>query len=91
MEKTLVQMGDRLAKAREELHIVEEQLLFQIDVAQEAHTRALLSETPLADREYRMARDDLQRLEAERTRLHRRIAEIRDEQNRLLDRMLGYA
>jgi hypothetical protein len=88
VERTLVQVGDRLARAREELRIVEEQLLFQIDVAEEAHTRALMSETPLADREYRMARDDLHRLESERSRLHLQISEIRDEQNKLLDRML---
>ena len=91
VEKTLAQIGDRLARMREELSIVEEQLLFQIDVADEAHVRALLSETPLADREYRMARDDLHRLEVERKRLHGQIADIRSEQNRLLDQMLDSA
>lgn len=89
VEKTLVHVGDRLSRAREELRIVEEQLLFQIDVVDQARTRMLLSETPLADREFRMARDDLDRIEAQRSRLQDEISEMRDEQDRLLDRMSG--
>jgi hypothetical protein len=67
---------------------VEEQLLFQTDVLEDAKTRMLVAETPLADREYRIARDDLRRMEAERARVQASIAELQAEQDRLLDRML---
>jgi hypothetical protein len=87
--KSLTQVGERLTRAREELHIVEEQLLFQMDVLEDARTRMLVSETPLADREFRTARDDYERLEAERDRLQAGIEEMQREQDELLDRMLG--
>ena len=89
IQKSLHQLGDRLSKAREDLRIVEEQLLFQMDVLEEAKTRMLVSETPLADREFREARDDHERLVKERERVTREIAELQLEQDRLLDRMLG--
>ncbi len=89
IEKILSQIGDRLNKAQEELRIAEEQLLFQMDVVEEAKTRMLVSETPIADREYRIARDDHERLQRQRDDITREIAELRKEQDRLLDRMLG--
>ena len=89
IQKVLSQIGDRIAKAQEELRIAEEQLLFQMDVVEETKTRMLVSETPLADREYRIARDDYERLQKSREEITREIAELRKEQDRLLDRMLG--
>ncbi len=89
IQKTLSELNDRLSKARDERRIVEEQLLFQMDVLEEAKTRMLVSETPLADRDYRIARDDHDRLEKERARVTNEIAELQAEQDRLLDRMLG--
>ncbi|HEV2754584.1 MAG TPA: hypothetical protein VG318_02250 [Actinomycetota bacterium] len=89
IQKILSQVGARLAKAQEELRIAEEQLLFQMDVVEEAKTRMLVSETPIADREYRIARDDHERLQRQRDEITREIAELRQEQDRLLDRMLG--
>ncbi len=67
---------------------MEEQLLFQLDVVEEARTRMLVSETPLADRAYRVARDDYERLRSERERYFAEIDDIRREQDRLLDRLL---
>jgi hypothetical protein len=89
IEKNLSDLGDRLDKAREDLRIVEEQLLYQMDVLEEAKTRMLVSETPLADREYQIARDDYERLAAQRKEIMALVAELRTEQDRLLDRMLG--
>ena len=89
IQKVLSQIGDRLTKAQEELRIAEEQLLFQMDVVEDAKTRMLVSETPLADREYRIARDDYERLQRGREEITLEIAELRKEQDRLLDRMLG--
>ena len=89
IHKSLTEIGDRLARARDDLRIVEEQLLLQTDVLEEANTRMLVSETPLADREYRIARDDQQKLVAQRVRAESEIAELQREQDKLLDRMLG--
>ena len=83
--KAFAQIGDRLAKLREELRIVEEQLFFQIDVLEEASTRMVVSETPLAEREHRIARDDHARLERERDKIAGEIEELKREQDRLLD------
>jgi cell division protein FtsB len=47
----------------------------------------LVAETPLAERDFRVARDDYERLDRERTRLQAEIADLRREQDRLLDRM----
>jgi hypothetical protein len=89
IHRTLTDLGDSLTKAREDLRIIEEQLLYQTDVVEEAKTRMLVSETPVADREFRIARDDYERLVRQRERAHEVIAELRSEQDRLLDRMLG--
>ncbi len=89
IEKNLAELGDRLSRAREDLRIVEEQVAFQSDVLEEAKTRMLVSETPLADQEYRVARDDHRRLLRERDRVLSQIVELQREQDRLLDLMLG--
>ena len=89
LEKTLAQIRDRVAKAREELRIVEEQLVFQADVMEEAKVRMLVAETPLAEREFRVARDDYERLRRQRDEAREQVAELQSEQDRLLDRMLG--
>jgi hypothetical protein len=88
LEKNLAQLNHRIGKARDDLHIVEEQLLFQMDVVEDAKTRMLVSETPLSERDHREARDDLQRLVRQREHVLADIAELQREQDRLLDRML---
>lgn len=89
IERSLAEIGDRLNKARNDLRIVEEQLLFQMDVVEETKTRMLVAETPIADREYRIARDDYDRMVRQREEVNREIAELQREQDRFLDRMLG--
>lgn len=89
IEKSLSGLRNQLEGLLNERRIVEEQILFQMDVAEEAKTRMLIAETPLADRDYRIARDDLDRMHRERDDLSARIVAIRRDQDRLLDRMLG--
>jgi len=89
IQKSLAEIAGRLTKARAELHIVEEQLLYQTDVLEDAKTRMLVSETPLADRVFRDARDDHENLKRQRDRAQAEIADLQAEQDRLLDRMLG--
>ncbi len=89
LHKNLSQVRERLNKAREELRIAEEQLLFQMDVLEEAKTRALVAETPLADRDYQDARRDYDLADKARGVVQDEIKELEAEQDRLLDRMLG--
>ena len=89
IERSLNELRERLSRARDDLRIIEEQLLYQMDVLEEAKTRMLVSETPLADREHRIARDDYENLMRARARAETAIAELQQEQDRLLDRMLG--
>ena len=89
IEASLSELGGLLVRAREDLRILDEQIAFQSEVVEDAKTRMLVSETPLADREFRIARDDLRRMESERDKVRRSISELRAEQDRLLDRMLG--
>ncbi len=89
IEEHLAEINARLDKERDELRIIEEQVVFQMDVVEEAKTRMLVSETPLADREYRVARDDYERMVKQREVISADIAELQREQDKLLDRMLG--
>ena len=51
LERRLSEISERLKRMRGELAVVDEQLAFFADAADEARLRALVSETPLADRE----------------------------------------
>ena len=88
IQRSLAEIGDRLTRAKNDLRIIEEQIVFQNDVVDDLKTRMLVSETPLADREYRIARDDLDRMVRSRDETTAEIAELHREQDRLLDRML---
>ena len=87
IQKSLSEVGEQLNKARDELRIVEEQLLFQMDVEEETKTRALVAETPLADREHQEAQRDLERIRRSRDEVTAKIAELQAEQDRLLDKL----
>jgi hypothetical protein len=89
LEQRLANLGERLGRARRDLQISEEQLAFQTDVADEAQTRMLVAETPLADREAREAREDLTRLRRQRDDARSVVEELVREQDRLLERLSG--
>jgi len=89
LTERLAALSAEIAEEQTQLRILDEQLTFQAEVADDARIRALVSETPLADRESRTAADDLQRLERSRSESLRRVAELRAEQDALLERMLA--
>ena len=51
VERRLLEVHARLVRARQELAVAEEQLDVFLETADEARIRALVSETPLADRD----------------------------------------
>ena len=85
----LTALRAEIAGARTAVRILEEQLAFQAGVAEDAQIRALVSETPIADRDYRIARDDLERLRRSRDDEMRRLRVLEAECDALLDRLAG--
>ena len=81
-------LAARLARAQQELQVAREQVAFQSGVADDAQVRMVVAGTPLADREYREARDDLERLRRHEERTRALIAELAEERDRLLERLL---
>lgn len=87
LERRLTETREEIARLREALRVLDEQVAFQRDVAAEAVTRAVVASTPLADRDRREAERDLHRLERERDDTSARVAALAEEQDHLLDRL----
>lgn len=87
LQRRLTEVRDEFARLRESLRILDEQVAFQQGVADEAETRAVVAETPLADREHREAQGDLARLKQQREEAAKAIAALAAEQDDLLERL----
>ncbi len=72
---------------REELRIAEEQLLHFSEDADDARLRSLVSETPLADQEYREAEKTSVAMQRHRGELLEQLNSLEAEQDDLLDRL----
>ena len=88
MRERLVHVHDRLRWARANLRILEEQVSYLAELADDAETRKLVAQTPLADREWRDARTDLDRHARLLEEGRREIDEYTRERDRLLDRLV---
>ena len=88
LERKLSQVGERLRRARDELAVVEEQLAFFADAADDARVRALVSETPLSDREHHDAQKHADAMARSRADLVSSIRELERTRDDLLDRLL---
>ena len=87
VRKRLVDLGAEVARERETLRILDEQVAYQREVADDLGTRAVVAGTPLADRERRDAQEDLRRLERAYGEAKDRVRELLEEQDRLLERL----
>ncbi len=76
------------ATLQTEIGILEEQIAFQTEIADDARIRALVSETPIADRDAQVASGDLARIMRSRTDALKRLEQLRADQDGLLERML---
>ena len=88
MRERLTRIQEHLKRVRASERVLDEQVHYLDEVAAEAETRRLVARTPLADREWREARTDLDRhaelLEEERRKEEGLLAE----RDRLLERLL---
>jgi hypothetical protein len=88
VERRLIEVSKRLKRARQDLAVLEEQLSVLKDAAEDARLRALVSETPLANKEYQQAQRHADAMERSRTSLVVTLAELRQAQDELLDRLV---
>lgn len=88
IQAQLDELAARLGRAQQELEVASEQVAFQSGVVDEAQVRRVVAGTPLADREYREAWEDLERLKRYYEQVRESIAELNAERDRLLDRLL---
>lgn len=87
-ERRLVQVNARLKAARQEVGVVDEQLAALAETAEDARVRALVSETPLANKEYQEAQRHADAMSKSRAAMAARIAELERLQDELLDRLV---
>jgi hypothetical protein len=89
VERRLAEVSGRLRALREELRVIDEQLVHLGDDADDARLRALVSETPLADREQREARRHADAMARRRAEVVESIAALEVRSDELLDRLLA--
>jgi hypothetical protein len=89
IERKLFDVAQRLKRAREQLALIEEQLAVMADAADEARLRSLVSETPLAHREYAEAQRHADAMERSRRTVAAEVDELQHTQDDLLDRLIS--
>ncbi len=87
VERRLSEVGDRLKQLRADLAVADEQAAHLDDDADDARLRALVSETPLADRDHRDAARHADAMRRHRTELVTEIERLEQAQDDLLDRL----
>ena len=87
IERRLRAVSEQLRSVRDDLEVTDHQLIRLVDEADAARVRALVSETPLADREHRKASRHADRLRKHRAKLAEKLDLLEAEQDRLLDQL----
>ena len=89
LERRLSDLAERLKRTKAELAVIDEQLAFFAEAADEARLRALVSETPLAERENHEAQKHADAMARERAAILSSIAELERSQDELLDKLVA--
>jgi flagellar biosynthesis chaperone FliJ len=87
VERRLRSVSDQLRSLRNDLQVTDEQLIRLVDEADDARLRALVSETPLAEKEHRTAGRHAERLRKHRDKVAAKLSALEAEQDELLDRL----
>ena len=88
LERRLGEVADRLKHVRVDLRVADEQLAQLADEADEARLRALVSETPIAEKEHREASKHAEAMRRHRDQLVAEIQQLEQSQDQLLDRLV---
>ncbi len=89
IERRLTELGGRLKELRKELAVIDEQFAHLAADADDAHLKALVSETPLADHEAREAQRHATAMARQRAEVVATIARLEADQDNLLDRLVA--
>ena len=89
IERRLTEVGSRLRALREELAVVDEQLLHLDEAADDARLRSLVSETPLSGREHQEAARHAEAMRSHRAKVNDEIQKLERDQDDLLDRLMS--
>jgi regulator of replication initiation timing len=89
LERRLAELSDQLKNLRRELAIAEEQLAHLASEADDARLRALVSETPLAEREHHEAQRHADAMARHRDELLTGIGRVERAQDDLLDQLIA--
>jgi hypothetical protein len=85
IERRLRQVSTQLRTLRDELRVIDEQLLQLKDEADDKELRAMVAETPFAAFEHREAQAHADAMAGHRLHVSSRIAELESRQDALLD------
>ena len=86
LERRLAELTEQLKELRRELGVADEQLAHFADEADDARIRALVSETPTAEREHVEAAGHADAMRRHRAAVQDEIARLEKAQDELLDR-----
>lgn len=89
IERRLSEVSSRLRALRDEVAVADEQLAHLAGIADDTRLRAMVSETPLSDREHRDAQRHADAMARHRGDLVVELARLEREQDDLLDRLSG--
>ena len=89
VERRLRQVAGRLRQLRDELEVTSEQLAHLAGSADDARLRALVSETPVSERDHTEAERHADAMRRHRASVADEIARLETEQDELLDRLLA--
>ena len=87
VERRLLDVAKQLQRARQELQVLDEQLVSFADVEDDTRVRALVSDSPVDTLEHREAGRHADAMRRSRAHLVNRIADLEKEQDELLDRL----
>ncbi|MGH9301980.1 MAG: hypothetical protein ACRD0I_03605 [Acidimicrobiales bacterium] len=87
IERRIVEVTSRLKRARQDLAALGEQLGALMEAADEARIRSLVSETPLANKEYQEAQRHADALARSRDALVATVSTLEQSQDELLGRL----
>ena len=89
LERRLTEVADRLRELRSELAVADDQLAHLADAADETRLRALVSETPIAEREHRDAQRHADAMLRHQVDVRSSIERLERTQDELLDRLIA--
>ena len=88
IKRRLAALSTEIQAAREEIAMLDEQVAHFSDAAEDLRLRAMVSETPLAEKEHREASKTVNNLTKDRATWADRLSSLEAKQDQLLDELM---